>query len=46
MVRAIKTTPIVKKRTKRFIRFQSDRYDRVKVCRIKVLVNNAMIITV
>ena len=31
MVRAIKTISIVKKRRKKFIRFQSDRFDRVKV---------------
>ena len=35
-VKAIKTTKkspkIVKKRTKTFFRFQSDRFDRVKVC--------------
>ena len=32
-VKSVKKAPkIVKKRTKTFFRFQSDRFDRVKVC--------------
>ncbi len=32
-----KAPKIVKKRTKTFFRFQSDRFDRVKVCTINML---------
>lgn len=38
MKRAKKSPKIVKKRTKTFFRFQSDRFDRVKVCDRKMCI--------
>ena len=45
-VKAIKKTKkapkIVKKRTKTFFRFQSDRFDRVKVCWLYIVIYSTL----